>query len=112
MRMPALAHLDEAMSNNAWNMKPPRKPRPRFASPEEVEQAIDAKLADLARREKEADDLERRAALTPINSILRDQSATANRSAVRTKNELRVLKKKLAEIRTGLLFGEDQSIPK
>jgi hypothetical protein len=93
-------------------MKPPRKPKPRFASPQDVEQAIDAKLADLARREVEADDLERRAALSPLNSILREQAATANRAVVRTKDELRVLKRKLGEIRTGLLFGEDQSIPK
>jgi len=77
-----------------------------------VEQAIDAKLADLREREMQADGLERRAALSPLNSLLRDQAATAKRAVGRTNDELRVLKKKLAEIRTGLLFGEDQSIPK
>jgi hypothetical protein len=91
---------------------PPPKPRPRFTTPEEVEQAIDAKLADLARREREADYLERRAAGTRWDSIPREEAARARRAISRTKDELRVLKAKLAEIRTGLLFGDDQSIPK
>jgi len=91
---------------------PPRRPRPRFANPDEVEKAIDDKLADLARREREADYLERQASSTPFNSILREEAAKERRAISRTKDELRALKAKLAEIRTGLLFGDDQSIPK